>query len=153
MTIWKRFCRLFLTLSLIALTAVAPFATPLVAQQPAQTQTAATTAPDLSAPLAAIEKAIDHQRQELGIPGVSLVIVKDDKVIYLKGLGMKDFERNLPVTPDTLFAIGSSSKAFTALAAVITADEGKLSLDDSPKKSCPTSRSTIPRPPPGSTFA
>src|ERR1700720_2245125 len=137
MTIWKRCSRLFLTLSLIALTAVAPFATPLVAQQPAQTQTAATTAPDLSTRLAAIEKAIDHQRQELGIPGVSLVIVKDDKVIYMKGLGVKDFERNLPVTPDTLFAIGSSTKAFTALAAVISADEGKLSLDDSPKKFLP----------------
>src|SRR5438128_8967142 len=134
MTFWKRCSRLFLTLSLV-LTAVAPFATPLVAQQTAQV--AATAAPDLSARLAAVEKAIDHQRQELGIPGMSLVIVKDDKVIYMKGLGVKDFEHNVPVTPDTLFAIGSSSKAFTAMAAVMSADEGKLSLDDSPKKFLP----------------
>jgi CubicO group peptidase (beta-lactamase class C family) len=136
MTVWKRCFRLFLTLSLISLTAVAPFATLLAAQQTAQTQTAA-TASDLSTRLAAVEKAIDHQRQELGIPGVSLVIVKDDKVIYMKGLGVKDFEHNVPVTPDTLFAIGSSSKAFTAMAAVMSADEGKLSLDDSPKKFLP----------------
>ncbi len=136
MTFWKRCSRLFLTLSLVVLTSVAPFATPLVAQPPAQTQTAA-SAPDLSARLAAVEKAIDDKRKELGIPGVSLVIVKDDQVIYMKGLGVKDFEHNLPVTPDTLFAIGSSSKAFTAMAAVMSADEGKLSLDDSPKKLLP----------------
>jgi len=128
MTFWKRCSRLFLTLSLVVLTAVAPLATPLVAQQTAQVAT--TAAPDLSAPLAAVEKAIDHQRQELGMPGLSLVIVKDDKVIYMKGLGVKDFEHQVPVTPDTLFAIGSSSKAFTAMAAVMSADEGKLSLDD-----------------------
>jgi CubicO group peptidase (beta-lactamase class C family) len=52
----------------------------------------------------------------------------------MKGLGVKDFEHKLPVTPDTLFAIGSASKAFTAMTAIMSADEGKLSLDDSPKK-------------------
>ncbi len=93
--------------------------------------------PDLAARLAAIEKAIEDKRKELGVPGLSLVIVKDDKVIYLKGLGLKDIERKLPVTPDTLFAIGSCTKAFTAMAAVMSAEEGKLSLDDSPKKYLP----------------
>jgi CubicO group peptidase (beta-lactamase class C family) len=103
----------------------------------AQQQTAATTATDYSAPLAVIEKTLDEKRKEFGIPGISLAIVKDDKVIYLKGLGVKDFEHNTPVTPDTRFAIGSSSKAFTAMLAVMSADEGKLSLDDSPKKFLP----------------
>ncbi len=140
MTVWKRCARLFLSLSLAVLTFVAPlaaFATPLVAQQSAPAQTVAAAAPDLNVGLAAVEKAIDDRRKELGIPGISLVIVKDDKVVYLKGLGVKDFERKLPVTPDTLFAIGSSSKAFTAMTAVMSADEGKLSLDDSPKKFLP----------------
>ena len=68
---------------------------------------------------------------------MSLAIVKDDQIIYLKGLGFKDFEKKLPVTPDTLFAIGSASKAFTAMLAVMSADDGKLSLDDSPKKFLP----------------
>src|ERR1051326_3413442 len=122
---------LALVLSLFISVALVP--RPLVAQQ----QTVATTATDYSAPLAAIEKAIDDKRKEFGIPGVSLVIVKDDKVIYLKGLGVKDFEHNTPVTPDTRFAIGSATKAFTAMLAVISADEGKLSLDDSPKKFLP----------------
>jgi len=119
-----------LLLSLALSIAVVP--TALLAQQPV-----AVTATDYSTLLTGIEKAIDDKRKEFGIPGASLVIVKDDKVIYLKGLGVKDFERNVPVTPDTRFAIGSATKAFTAMLAVMTADEGKLSLDDSPKKFLP----------------
>ena len=108
----------------------------VAAQTGAQSQPAAATS-DLDARLAAIEKAVDERRQKLGIPGLSLVIVRDDKIIYMKGLGYRDFERKLPVTPDTLFAIGSSTKAFTAMSAVMSADDGKLSLSDSPKKFLP----------------
>ena len=88
---------------------VAAVPSTFVAQQPT-----AATATDYTTALAAIEKSLEEKRKELGIPGMSLVIVKDDKVIYLKGLGVKDFEKNIPVTPDTRFAIGSASKAFTA---------------------------------------
>ena len=101
-----------------------------------QTASAASTK-DYTAALAAIEKALDDRRKELGIPGIALAIVKDDQVIYLKGLGVKDFENKTPVTPDTRFAIGSASKAFTGLLAVLAADDGKLSLEDSPKKFLP----------------
>jgi CubicO group peptidase (beta-lactamase class C family) len=128
MKLISRFLALVLSLALF----VAVLPTTLVAQQ---STTAA--AADYTTALAAIEKALDDKRKELGIPGMSLAIVKDDKVIYLKGLGVKDFERNIPVTPDTRFAIGSSTKAFTATLAVMSADEGKLSLDDSPKKFLP----------------
>lgn len=110
---------------------------PAVAQQAASTPPAAAAAPDYSAALAEIEKAIDTRRKELGIPGLSLVIVKNDQIIYLKGIGEKDIEKKLPVTPDTRFAIGSASKAFTGMLAVMAADDGKLSLDDSPKKFLP----------------
>ena len=94
-------------------------------------------APSLDAQLAAIEKAIDAKRQELGIPGVSIAIVKDDRVVYVKGLGLRNVEKKLPVTPETLFAIGSSTKAFTAMSVVMSADDGKLSLEDAPKKYLP----------------
>ena len=87
--------------------------------------------------LAVIEEKVEARRKELGIPGMSLVIVKDDKIIYMKGLGYKDYENKVPVTPDTQFAIGSATKAFTALSALISQDEGKLALDDSPKKFLP----------------
>ena len=106
---------------------------PLLAQQ----ATAAKPATDYSTALAAIEKTLDDKRKELGIPGISLAIVKDDQIIYVKGIGYKDIDKKLPVTADTRFAIGSASKAFTAMLAAIAADEGKLSLDDSPKKFLP----------------
>lgn len=135
MTIPKHYLRLLFTAVLIAATGLAPLAKPIAAQQ--KNQDGSSPAPALSASLTAIEQAIDAKRKELGIPGASLVIVKDDKVIYLKGFGMKDIEHQQPVTPDTQFAIGSASKAFTALTAVMAVDEGKLSLDDSPKKYLP----------------
>ncbi len=51
--------------------------------------------------LAAIEEKVEARRKELGIPGMSLAIVKDDKVIYSKGLGFKDFENKVAATADT----------------------------------------------------
>jgi CubicO group peptidase (beta-lactamase class C family) len=106
-------------------------------------QTAAKTAAVVStdsryaAALERIESAVEAKRAEYGIPGLSLVIVKDGQVIYMKGLGYKDFEKKIPVTPDTQFGIGSATKAFTALTVLMAEDEGKLSLDDSPKKYLP----------------
>jgi CubicO group peptidase (beta-lactamase class C family) len=103
---------------------------------PKSSSAQATTA-DIAAKLGTIEKAVDDKRKELGVPGLSLVIVKDDRVIYSKGLGLKDVERSLPVTDKTLFAIGSCSKAFTAMTAMMSVDDGKLALEDSPKKHLP----------------
>ena len=98
--ILKRFSHLLLVLALVAATTFAPFQKAALAQSKAQTAPAAqTTAPDLATRLGTIEKALDEKRQELHIPGVSFVIVKDDKVIYMKGLGFKDVERKLPLHP------------------------------------------------------
>ncbi len=134
MHVWRR--SLDLALSAAMLFSTAPALAPRAsAQEATKAQTAAPA--DLDAKLAAIEKAVEARRVANGIPGLSLVIVKDDKVIYMKGLGYKDFEKKVPVTPDTLFAIGSSSKAFTAMLVAMAADEGKLSLDDAPKKFLP----------------
>ncbi|MEQ1765310.1 MAG: serine hydrolase domain-containing protein, partial [Pyrinomonadaceae bacterium] len=98
---------------------------------------AAPAAIDFSGGLAAIEAKVEARRKDLGIPGMSLAIVKDGKVIYAKGLGYKDFENKVAATADTQFAIGSSTKAFTALSVLMTADESKLSLDASPKTVLP----------------
>lgn len=103
----------------------------------AQTSTQTAVSSELQARLAKIEEKVEARRKELGIPGMSLVIVKDGQIIYMKGLGYKDFEKKIAVTPDTQFAIGSATKAFTALSVLMSADEGKLSLDDSPKKYLP----------------
>ena len=83
---------------------------------------------DVSVRIAAIEKEFDARRVELRVPGAALVIVMEDRVIMCRGFGLRDVERDLPVTPDTLFAIGSCTKAFTGLAAVISAEDGKQYL-------------------------
>src|SRR5689334_10872969 len=108
---WRRSLNFALAAALLlsALQASTPRAR---AQSSAQTTA---TPSELEAKLAAIEKAVEEGRQKRGIPGLSFVIVKDDKIIYMKGLGYRDFERKVPVTPDTLFAIGSSTKAFTSM--------------------------------------
>lgn len=103
----------------------------------AQTSVQTQISSDLQKSLQIIEEKVEKRRAELGIPGMSLVIVKDGEIIYMKGLGFKDFEKKIAVTPDTQFAIGSASKAFTALSVLMSQDEGKLSLDDNPRKYLP----------------
>ena len=132
----NKLTRFFSAFALSTILLGAPIANSVVVAQSTQ-PAAPVVARDNAAALVAIEKALEQKRQELGIPGLSLVIVKDDRVIYMKGLGVKNFEKKLPVTPDTLFAIGSASKAFTAMLAIMSADEHKLSLEDSPKKFLP----------------
>jgi CubicO group peptidase (beta-lactamase class C family) len=87
--------------------------------------------------LARLERLIEKERQRLQIPGLAVVIVHHDQVVFQKGFGFRDIEAQLPVTSDSLFGIGSCTKAFTGLVAVMSADAGKLSLDDSPKKFLP----------------
>src|SRR4051794_8375089 len=89
------------------------------------------------ADISKIEKKIEEARGKLHVPGCSVAIMKDDHVILSKGFGQRDVEKNLPATPQTLFAIGSCTKAFTTMLAAMAAGEGKLSLDDSPKKFLP----------------
>jgi CubicO group peptidase (beta-lactamase class C family) len=96
-----------------------------------------TDAADMQKRLGAIEQSVEAMRKKLGIPGLSLVIVKDDQVIYLKGFGLRDVERGLPVTSDTLFGIGSATKSFTAMLTMISVDQGKVSLNDSPRRFLP----------------
>lgn len=104
----------------------------------AQTSIAQTkVSDDFQSRLQAIEEKVEKRRVELGIPGMSLAIVQDGKVVFVKGFGYKDFENKTPVTVDTQFAIGSATKAFTALSVLMSADEGKVSLDDNPKKYLP----------------
>jgi CubicO group peptidase (beta-lactamase class C family) len=124
---------MFVALSLVLAVVAAVISSPRVEAQN-QPAVADTRQSDLAGKLARIEREVEEKRKALGVPGVALAIVKDDEVIFQKGFGLRDVERNLPVTADTLFAIGSSTKSFTAMAAMISQDQGKLSLDESPKK-------------------
>ncbi len=62
-------------------------------------------------------------------PGMAIAVIKDGKVILSKGYGLRDVKNNLPVTPKTMFAIGSSSKSFTVVSLGTLVDEGKLDWD------------------------
>lgn len=64
------------------------------------------------------------------VPGVAVAIVKDDKVVLAKGYGVRKLGDPTPVDEKTLFAIGSSSKAFTAASLAMLVDEKKLDWDD-----------------------
>ena len=63
-----------------------------------------------------------------GLPGASIVVVKDGKFVYEKGYG-HDSEGN-PITEKSLMRIASVSKSFTAFAVLQLVDEGKIQLDD-----------------------
>lgn len=81
---------------------------------------------------------LSKKMNEWKIPGMAIGIIKDDKIIYCGELGLRDVNKNLNVTKDTLFAIGSASKAFTSLSIGILVDEGKLDLDTPIKKYMPS---------------
>lgn len=63
-------------------------------------------------------------------PGLGLAVVKDGQIVLCEGYGQRDVENRLPVTAQTLFAIGSSTKAFTTYAMGLLVDEGKLDWDE-----------------------
>jgi CubicO group peptidase (beta-lactamase class C family) len=64
------------------------------------------------------------------IPGIGIVVIKDDKPIFLRAYGMADREAGIRADTDTLFYIASSTKAFTALAAAMLDREGKIKFSD-----------------------
>jgi CubicO group peptidase (beta-lactamase class C family) len=71
------------------------------------------------------------------IPGVSVAIVKDGKIVFKKGYGSANLEYNIPNNPSTVFDIASVSKQFTAFAILLLEEQGKLTLDDDIRKYIP----------------
>src|SRR5262245_34002112 len=71
-----------------------------------------------------LNDAIRHAMKAWGAPGVAVVVVRDDRVIYLEGHGVREAGKKAPVTADTVFALSSNSKAFTSALIASLADEG-----------------------------
>ena len=84
--------------------------------------------------LKGIEKQFNSVLESTKAAGFAVAIVEGDKIIYAKGFGYSDFENKVPVDANTLFAIGSSTKAFTSALLGLHREDGKLSFDDSPRK-------------------
>lgn len=76
-----------------------------------------------------VDKWVDSLMKEWNIPGLALGIVYKDSLIYGKGYGFRDLEKKLPVEKTTLFPIASNTKLFTATAACMLDEEGKINLN------------------------
>ncbi len=95
-------------------------------------------AQDYSEKLAEIDAYANKVRTDWNIPGLAIAIVKDDKVIFAKGYGVRDINKSEKVDENTLFAIASNSKAFTTASLAILIDEGKIGgWDDKVSKYLP----------------
>jgi CubicO group peptidase (beta-lactamase class C family) len=79
--------------------------------------------------LKGFDEVVTDAMKKFDVPGMALAIVKGKEVIYAKGFGYRDVEKQQPVTADTLFAIGSCTKAFTTFVLGTLVDEGKLEWD------------------------
>lgn len=79
--------------------------------------------------LADLDAVLNKVLKDQKVAGFAVAVIEGDQVIYSKGFGYRDVENKKTVTPNTLFAIGSSSKAFTSALLGLLEKEGKLSLD------------------------
>jgi CubicO group peptidase (beta-lactamase class C family) len=82
----------------------------------------------------AVDRIMNAAMKAWQIPGAAVAVVKNDRVVYVQGYGTTDLTGTKPVTPDTLFQIASTSKAFTSTALAMLASDGKLSFDDPVRK-------------------
>ena len=101
----------------------------------AQSPKPAATPPAQS--IAELQKQLETILKDTHTPGVSVAIVHRTGPEWIAGLGLSDVATNRATTPDTLFRIGSTSKAFASLSILKLANEGKLSLSDSVRKLAP----------------
>jgi len=84
-----------------------------------------------------VDAAVRTQMKDQGIPGVSIAVVRNGRVIKATGYGMANIELSAPVRPETIFEAGSITKQFTASAIMLLVEEGKVGLDDSITKYFP----------------
>ncbi len=87
-----------------------------------------------------MDSYIQRGLKDWNLPGLAIVIVKDGKVVWMKGYGVKDIQTNSPVDENTLFMIASNTKLFTGSSLAMLETQGKISLDDPITKYFPSYR-------------
>ena len=95
--------------------AVLFFAAPLLAQVKIET---------------VVDSVVERARKEFNVPGISVAIVKDGKVVFARGYGVRKLGDTAPMTENTLVGIASNTKAFSSAALAMLVEEGKLKWDD-----------------------
>ncbi len=93
---------------------------------------------DVSQKLVGFDEFMAKTLKDWNAPGVGVGIVVGDKLVFAKGYGYRDYEKKLPITAQTLYPIASNTKLFTAMAAGMLVEEGKLTWDRPIKESVPT---------------
>lgn len=81
-----------------------------------------------------VEQVVREALEFWEIPGAAVAVVRDDQVVACTGCGVRDLRAGEPVTPRTLFAIASVTKAFTTCVLAMLVDEGRLGWDDPVRK-------------------
>ena len=129
LTSQQRFARLaqafFFTIALLL----------VVSGSPARAQAPAA---DITSKLNGFDAYMEQTLKDWNTPGIGVGIVVNDKLVFAKGYGYRDYEKKLPFTPTTLCQIASNSKLFTAVAAGMLVEEGKLTWDKPVRESVPT---------------
>src|SRR5438445_6297119 len=77
-----------------------------------------------------VDNFIKAEMRKQSIPGLSLAVVKEGKIIYAKGYGYSNLEHKVPVKPETIFQTGSVGKQFTSMAVMMLVEDGKIGLDE-----------------------
>jgi CubicO group peptidase (beta-lactamase class C family) len=95
-------------------------------------------APDVTSKLSGFDSYMEQTLKDWNTPGIGVGIVVNDKLVFAKGYGYRDYEKKLPFTPTTLCQIASNSKLFTAVSAGMLVEEGKLTWDKPVRESVPT---------------
>jgi CubicO group peptidase (beta-lactamase class C family) len=93
---------------------------------------------DITKKLGDFDTYIAKVLQNWNTPGVGVGIVVKDNLVFAKGYGYRDYEKKLPVTPNTLFQIASNTKLFTSIAVGFLVEEGKLDWDKPIRQFVPT---------------
>ncbi|MFB6286356.1 MAG: serine hydrolase [Candidatus Bipolaricaulia bacterium] len=98
-------------------------------QQPRSSETVQ-EATSGSTPLEGLDAYVKGAMETWNVPGTAIAVVKDDEVVFAEGYGVRNDNTGKPVTARTLFAVGSTTKAFTTAALGMLVDEGKISWDE-----------------------
>jgi CubicO group peptidase (beta-lactamase class C family) len=78
---------------------------------------------------ARLTRAIEEELRETQAPGAAVAILRDGELVYLRAFGVRSIEEKTPVTPDTLFRLGSTTKMLTALVTLDAAAQGRVGLE------------------------
>jgi CubicO group peptidase (beta-lactamase class C family) len=91
-----------------------------------------------------LEKLAEQTLKQTGVPGMAIVVVYKDKVVYLKGFGVRQAGTDKPITADTVFQLASVSKPFTSTVLAALVGEGVIDWDDPVIKHYPDFRLHVP---------